>query len=95
MSNHPETEANRPEEGGEREPLFPIQGYVLLNLLFWAFCALEVVIIRLWLKDITGVIFFFAILAIGFAAVSIYDCVYDRLPRRSGEQPDSQPPADG
>jgi len=67
----------------ELEPVFPVRGYVLLNLIFWAFCALEIFVIRLWLKDVQGVIFFFALLALGFVIVSIYDAIYDRLRARA------------
>jgi len=91
MSNDRQVEAHEPEESGEGEGPFSIQGYILLNVFFWAFCAAEVVIVRLWLKDTTGVIFFFGLLAVGFTAVSIYDCVSDRLGRRRGEADDGQP----
>ena len=74
----------------EEEPLFPIRGYVLLNVLFWLFCAVEVLIVRLWLKEIQGVFFFFGLLAIGFTVVSIYECIHDRLTARSGRAQGSQ-----
>jgi len=67
----------------EEEPLFPISGYILLNVVFWLFCAVEVLIVRLWLKEIHGVLFFFGLLAIGFTVVSAYDCIHDRLTGRS------------
>ena len=71
-----------PDDDEEREPLFPIKGYIFLNLFFWAFCAGEVLLIKWWLKDIRGVVFFFSLLAVGFTVVSIYDCIYDRLTAR-------------
>ena len=71
----------------EREPPFPVRGYVWLNLLFWAFCLVEVLVIRWWLKDIQGVIFFFALLAVGFTLVSIYDALYDRAAIRAEKKP--------
>jgi hypothetical protein len=67
----------------DEDTLFPVKGYIFLNLLFWAFCAGEVLIIRWWLKDVQAVIFFFVLLAAGFTIVSIYDCVYHRLAARS------------
>ncbi len=70
----------------EVEPLFPVRGYVLLNVLFWGFCALEAVLIRLWLGDIQGVIFFFVLLSIGFTVVSVYDAIYDRMRLRTRER---------
>jgi len=79
-------------DGGplEEESLFPVRGYVWLNLIFWAFCAVEVLIVRLWLKDIQGVVFFFGLLAAGFTIVSIYDCLYDRIAaRRAAERGES------
>jgi len=95
MGNPKEAETKKPvgTEGIEDEQPFPIQGYLRLNLLFWAFCIVEILIIRLWLKDVQGVIFFFALLAIGFTLVSIYDGVYDRMASRSRSKGDHQPPA--
>jgi hypothetical protein len=58
---------------------FPVQGYLILNAVFWAFCILEIIVVRIWLKDIQGVIFFFILLAVGFSAVSVYDWACDRL----------------
>ena len=81
---HPTPETGSEEPG---EPLFPIQGYIWLNLFFWAFCAFEVLLVRWWFKDVRGVIFFFGLLAIGFTVVSIYDCLYDRL-HAHREKPD-------
>jgi len=84
MSDQQEVESPEPAGSGEDqpEPLFPSQGYIWLNLLFWAFCVGEVLLIRWWLKDVTGVIFFFGILAVGFTVVSVYDCIHDRLRAR-------------
>ena len=84
----PSDSAGEMISNGEQQ-LFPIRGYVWLNVLFWAFCAVEILIIYLWLKDIRGVFFFFALLAVGFTLVSVYDCLYDRLFAATSERPDS------
>lgn len=73
-----------PEQLSAEDALFPIRGYVYLNLILWGFCLIMILLIRWWLKDIQGVIFFFMLLAIGFALVSVYDAVFDRLELRSG-----------
>ena len=65
---------------------FPVGGYLILNAVFWAFCILEIIVVRIWLKDIQGVIFFFILLAIGFSAVSVYDWACDRLAVLSGAE---------
>jgi len=80
-------------ESSQEEPLFPVRGYVILNVVFWAFCIVEILIIRWWLRDIQGVIFFFALLAIGFTLVSIYDALYDRAMARSRKSQGQAPPA--
>jgi len=74
-------------ENQEQETMFPVRGYVILNLCFWAFCVVEILIVRWWLKDIQGVIFFFLLLAIGFTAVSVYDGLYDRMTLKRRNNP--------
>ena len=88
MAGGKKVAAREPTGSGdsEHEPLFPIRGYIWLNVFFWVFCAIEVLVVRWWLEDIQGVIFFFLLLAIGFTVVSIYDCLYDRLAARSRDQ---------
>lgn len=83
MADQEEERKPTVEEEEEDEGLFPISGYIALNVFFWAFCVGEVLLIRWWLKEIRGVVFFFGLLAVGFTLVSIYDCIYDRLVARS------------
>ena len=61
------------------EPRVSFMGYVILNLIFWAYCALQLLVLKWLLRDIAGLYIFFAILAIAFTIVSLYDFIYDRL----------------
>jgi hypothetical protein len=85
MQPPPETErakthaAPPPKKSTGREQPFPLYGYVVLNLMFWAFCGIEILLVKWWLNDIKGVFFFFVLLALGFTAVSVYDFLYDRV----------------
>ncbi|MBN1901939.1 hypothetical protein JW926_11510 [Candidatus Sumerlaeota bacterium] len=63
----------------EPEPLFPLKGYLILNLIFWAYCILQLAILSWLFKDIVGLVFFFVVLGAGFTIVSAYDCIYDRI----------------
>jgi hypothetical protein len=56
-----------------------LKGYVLLNLMFDAFCILQLLFIRFTLHETRGLYFFFGLLMVGFLVVSVYDYVYDRL----------------
>ena len=56
-----------------------LKGYVILNVLFDAFCVFQLLFIRFTLHETRGLYFFFGLLMIGFLVVSIYDYVYDRL----------------
>ncbi|MCX8038045.1 MAG: hypothetical protein N3D11_13525 [Candidatus Sumerlaeia bacterium] len=76
-----------PEAGAD--PPFPIYGYLIINVVFWLFCALEILLVRAWIKETQGVVFFFVILAIGFTVVSIFDCIYDRLTVGRHPMPDA------
>jgi 4-hydroxybenzoate polyprenyltransferase len=44
-------------------------------------------VIKWLLRETTGLYFFFAVLAIGFTLVSIYDYAYDRISLRKRETP--------
>lgn len=56
-----------------------VKGYVLLNLIFDAFCIFQLLFIRFTMHETRGLYFFFGLLMVGFFVVSIYDYVYDRL----------------
>ena len=69
-----------------RDERLSFTGYVLLNLIFWAYCALQLLALQMMLRDVPGLVTFFIILAVAFTVVSLYDYVYDRL---SGGNADS------
>ena len=58
---------------GAPERLFSIGEYVLLNVVFDAFCLLQLLLVRVFLRDTRGLYFFFALLMIGFLLVTIFD----------------------
>jgi len=94
MTGPKEKESHEPiqTDDSEREPSFPVRGYIMLNLFFWAFCLVEILLFRWWLKDIQGIIFFFGLLAVGFTLVSIYDAAYDRVATRLAGDEEHRPP---
>jgi|GEM_PF-545620 len=62
-----------------QDSLFSLKGYIILNVIFWGYCLLQVIILRWIYRDAMGIIFFFTVLATGFTVVSIYDYIYDRI----------------
>jgi hypothetical protein len=62
--------------------LCSIKEYILLNVIFDAFCLLQLLLVRLFLGESRGLYFFFALLMIGFLFVSIFDYLYDRVTAR-------------
>ncbi len=76
----------------EQTGRFPFKGYVIINLIFWAYCLIQFLVVKWLIGDITGLIFFFVVLAVGFTLVSIYDGLYERLSRpEETEKPADQP----
>lgn len=63
----------------ETESHFPLKGYLILNLIFWTYCILQLVVLSWLFKDVVGLIFFFVVLGVGFTLVSFYDYIYDRI----------------
>ena len=53
--------------------------YLVANLVFMAFCALQLVIVKAVIGETQGLYFFFAVLVIGFLLVSLFDYSYDRF----------------
>ena len=66
-------------ESLQPEALFPLKGYIILNILFWAYCLIQLLVLTWLFRDVVGLIFFFIVLGVGFTLVSIYDYVYDRI----------------
>jgi phosphatidylglycerophosphate synthase len=62
-----------------QDSLFSLKGYIILNIIFWVYCLLQVIILRWIYRDAMGIIFFFTVLAAGFTVVSVYDYIYDRI----------------
>ena len=64
---------------------FPLKGYVILNLAFWVYLVIQYFVLKHFLRDMEGLIFFFFLLGGGFTLVSIYDLAFDRLMARRRE----------
>lgn len=80
--------------GSEQSQRFSFTGYVIINLIFWAYCLIQFLVVKWLIGDMTGLIFFFVVLAVGFTLVSIYDGLYDRLSRpEETEKPAGKPDA--
>ncbi len=62
-----------------------VSGYIILNLIFWAYCAVQLLVLKWLLRDVAGLYVFFAILAVAFTVVSLYDFLYDRLSKQALE----------
>ena len=78
----------------EQSQRFTVKGYVIINLIFWAYCLIQFFVVKWLMDDVTGLIFFFVVLAIGFTVVSIYDGLYERFSRpEETEKPADQPTA--
>jgi len=76
----------------EQSQPFTFKGYVIINLIFWAYCLIQFFLVKWLIGDITGLIFFFVILAVGFTLVSIYACLYERFSRpEETEAPAAKP----
>ncbi len=66
------------KEKKENSELFPLKGYIILNIIFYLFCALQLFIVKKAGGETEGLFFFFGVIAIGFTIVSIFDYLYDR-----------------
>lgn len=69
-----------PEVSGHTTPKkLSARSYLLMNGIFIAFCVLQLLFIRMTLNEDKGLYFFFGLLIVGFAVVSAYDYIYDRV----------------
>lgn len=76
------------EEKKDETELFPIKGYIILNLIFYVFCFFQVLIVHKAGGESEGLFFFFLTIALGFTVVSIFDCLYDRYKYRKNQAGD-------
>ncbi len=56
---------------------FKLWEYALVNLIFWAFCMVQYVVVRVVTRESLGLMFFFSSLAIGFSVVSVLSWCFD------------------
>jgi len=64
---------------------FSFREYLLLNVIFDAFCLVQLVLVAVILRESRGLYFFFGLLMVGFALVSVFDGLYDRGKFGNGE----------
>ena len=57
---------------------FPVRQYVLINLVFYIFCIVQLLPVQFVLRETRGLYFFFGLLMFGFLVVSVFDFLYDR-----------------
>ena len=67
-----------------------LKGYVFINLIFWAFCAIQILVLKWMIRDLAGLYYFFGILAVSFTIVSIYDYVFDTIYEKRSLPKDSE-----
>jgi len=78
------TPAPRPsprKESASREAAesrIALRDYILLNLFFDVFCVVQLVLVRLFIRETRGMYFFFVMLMLGFLIVSVFDFFYER-----------------
>ncbi len=53
--------------------------YLMLNLVFFAFCIIQLIIVRLLLPDFAGLYFFFGFLMCAFSVASVFDFLCEKL----------------
>lgn len=85
-------QASSGSEGKERK-LFPLKGYIILNLIFWGYCLIQLAVLKYIFRETIGLIFFFIVLGAGFTIVSAFDYIYDRISlknRTSNENANSE-----
>lgn len=56
-----------------------LKDYVFLNLIFYAFCIVQLIIVRLLLRDFAGLYFFFGFIMCAFLVASVFDFVAEKL----------------
>ena len=83
-----ETRAGSSVGQADATELFSVRQYVLLNVIFDGFCVVQLILCRVLpvVRETRGLYFFFALLMVGFFAVSVFDYVYDRLTLKSSAQ---------
>lgn len=56
-----------------------IRDYLVMNLIFDAFCVVQLIIVSLLLRDFAGLYFFFGFLMCAFLIVSVFDYFSEKL----------------
>lgn len=63
--------------------------YLFVNALFWVFCLVNLLVAKWYMGEMTGLFFFFGVMALGFTTVSVIAYLHDRLYRDDRGEIDS------
>lgn len=56
-----------------------LKDYLALNLVFGAFCFVQLMIVRLLLRDFAGLYFFFGFIICAFMVASVFDYMAEKM----------------
>jgi len=53
--------------------------YLVVNALFWLFCLVNLLVAKWYMGEMTGLFFFFGVMALGFTAACVISYLHDRF----------------
>ncbi len=65
---------------------FSFKDFIIVNGIFWVYCAIQLVLIKIFVGELTGMVFFFGVLAIGFTVVYFFNFFFDLFYKGEDEE---------
>jgi len=68
------------------EKRFSFKDFIVVNGIFWVYCIIQIILIKIFVGELTGMVFFFGVLAIGFTLMYFINFFFDLFYKGEDEE---------
>jgi len=70
----------------KEEKRFSFKDFIVVNGIFWVYCIIQIILIKIFVGELTGMVFFFGVLAIGFTLMYFINFFFDLFYKGEDEE---------
>ena len=78
----------------KEEKRFSFKDFIVVNGIFWVYCIIQIILIKIFVGELTGMVFFFGVLAIGFTLMYFINFFFDLFYKGEDEELIFEEPAE-
>jgi len=68
------------------EKIFSFKDFIIVNGIFWLYCIIQIILIKIFVGELTGMVYFFGVLAIGFTLMYFFNFFFDLFYKGENEE---------